>query len=408
VQIVMISPFYPATSGPVEAPAMRSRAIASGLHELGHDVSVIVGMADGREPAPVDGVEIVATSWPELRRVRTARGLRWPESVKPGEPARLPLLRSLVSSVLPERYAAWVPGAVAATRRVARPDAVILSTSARSAHIAGRLAHGSRPWIADVNDPWAFSPAVARRRGRDRLEWWMERATVGRATRITTTSPSTNEELARRHGVPATLVLSGFDPREFEERRVAARARDRPRVVLFAGTFYWTFDLRPLYEALRAGIDEGWLAADSLRVSFVGHLTGRAAREAAEYGLADLVDVSGAVPRDTLLDRLVEADALLLPFQDRYTMAMKFFEYVGAGRTIVGFGPSDCPPARLIEEHGLGVVVQDRDGFAGMIRRLVEDPDGLPAPTDQARALFTWGHSIEKLGALVDEVGSSL
>jgi glycosyltransferase involved in cell wall biosynthesis len=404
----MISPFYPATSGPVEAPSMRSRAIAAGLQRLGHRVSVIVGMADGREPAPVDGVEIVATSWPELRWLRKVRGLRWPQAVEPGEPARIPIVRSLVSSVLPERYGIWVPGAVVTARRIAGRNSLFLSTSARSAHIAGRLAHGSRPWIADVNDPWAFSPTVMRRPGRDRIEWWMERSTIGRATRITTTSAPTNEEMERRHGISATLVLSGFDPRDFDDRRAAAPPRALPRRILFAGTFTWMFDVRPLFEALREGIDEGWLGPDTVRVSFVGHLTGRAAREAAEYGVAELVEASGAVGRDELLDRLVAADALLLPFQDQYTMAMKFFEYVGAGRTIVGCGPSDRPPARLIEEHGLGVVANDRDGFARMLRRLVEDPEGLPAPTGEARAAFTWQHSIEKLGALIEEVGGGI
>ncbi len=103
-------PVLSGCDGPVEAPAMRSRAIAAGLHRLGHRVSVIVGMAEGREPAPVDGVEIVATSWPELRRLRAVHGLRLPQAVEPGEPARIPLVRSFVSSVMPERYGVWVAG----------------------------------------------------------------------------------------------------------------------------------------------------------------------------------------------------------------------------------------------------------------------------------------------------------
>ncbi len=405
VHVVMISPLYPAASGPIEAAATRARGIATGLVDLGHEVDVVVGMPPGREPERSGGVDVHLASWPDLRRFAKAPGMSRGRLVEPGRPLRMPLLRAMLSSVFPDRYAFWVPSAVRVARRIARPDSVVLSTSARSAHIAGRLVRGNRPWIADLNDPWAFSPKMTRRRFRDQIEWRMEKATVGRATRLTATTPTMSAELERRHGIPATAILSGFDAAEFDGRETGPG--DLPRRLVFAGTFYWTLDFRPLYEAVRMGVDEGWLDADKLRVSFVGHLATRAAREAEEHGIAELVEASELVPREELLDRLCRADGLILPFYDEYTLAMKFFEYVGSGRPIIGYGAPDRVAATLIERHNLGVTVRDRDGFADVLRRLIEAPESFPAPAGEDRLAFTWAHSIAKLDELLSAAGSA-
>jgi glycosyltransferase involved in cell wall biosynthesis len=404
MHVVMIAPLYPATSGPIEAAAMRARGFATGLAGLGHEVAVVVGMPAGREPDRAGGVEVHLASWPDLRRFAKAPGMSRGKLVEPGRPLRMPFLRAWLSSVFPDRYAFWVPSAVRVARRIVRPDSVVLSTSARSAHIAGRLAHGERPWIADLNDPWAYSPKMTRRRVRDQVEWRMERATVGRATRLTATTPTMSAELERRHNIPATSILSGFNAAEFDGR--APGPRELPRRVLFAGTFYWTIDFRPLYEAVRVGVDEGWLDAAKLRLSFVGHLATRAALEAAEHGISDIVEADELVPRDELLGRLCRADALILPFYDEYTLAMKFFEYVGAGRPIIGYGASDRVAAKLIEQHDLGVTVRDREGFARVLRQLIDDPESLPAPAGEHRLAFTWTHSIATMDELLTAVAS--
>jgi glycosyltransferase involved in cell wall biosynthesis len=383
---------------------MRARGIATGLRRSGHAVSVVTAALPDRALDEGGGVEVVALPCPELGRFGNAPGLKWPESVVPGEPLRMPFLRAMVSSVLPDRYAAWVPRAVRATRRLLDDDSVLLTTSARSAHIVGRLAHGRRPWVADVNDLWAFNRFVERRRARDWIEWRMECSTIGRSTAVTTTTAPMAEELDRRHEPTAVPILSGFDSADFD--RLAPGPRSLPRRLLFAGTCYWTLDFAPLYEAVRQGLAEGWLDEGNLRISFVGHQTERVGREAEELGIASIVEGGGLLPRDELLERMVNADGLLLPLYDEFTIAMKFYEYVGAGRPIVGYGAPELPTGRLIERHGLGVVVQDAADFKWRLRQLVEHPETLPVPGAEARRAFTWDESIERLNDLLLAAGS--
>lgn len=397
----MIAPLYPATSGPIEAAAMRTRGLATGLRRRGHTVSVVVGMAPGKEPDRSGDVNIVGAPWPDLRRFARAPGMSRGRLVNPGEPLRMPLPRAMLSAVFPERYALWVPGAAAKARSLLKNDTVIVSTSARSAHIAARLVQGSHAWIADLNDPWAFSPKMTRRKHRDQVEWFMERSTVGHATRLSATTETMAAELQRRHGTPAAAILSGFDPHEYEDRHPAPRGL--PRRVVFAGTFYWTIDFRPLYRAIREGMDAGWLTSDTLQVSVIGHLASRAGQEAEDHGVADIIDAREPIARQELLDTLAGADALILPFYDQYTLAMKFFEYVGVGRPIIGYGPPDRIAGRLIDQHQLGVIVSDKDGFKQRLHELVDDGDALPAPRGDHRLAFTWDRSIDSLEALIEE-----
>jgi len=105
----------------------------------------------------------------------------------------------------------------------------------------------------------------------------------------------------------------------------------------------------------------------------------------------------------------VSADALLLPIYeiDPYAMPMRFFEYVGAARPIIGYGPADRIQAKFIRDGNFGVVVSDRDEIKSTLRQFVADPASLPAPAGAARAEYTWARSIEKLDALVSGLTGS-
>jgi hypothetical protein len=85
---------------------------------------------------------------------------------------------------------------------------------------------------------------------------------------------------------------------------------------------------------------------------------------------------------------------------------MRFFEYVGAGRPIIGFGPADRIAGKLIDEYSLGVIVSNAEAVERLLQQLVEDRSSLPVPDPAVRAEFTWNRSIEKLDKLVRTVAA--
>ena len=401
--ILMVAPLYPAVSGPGAAAAMRARGLAHGLRRLGHDVTVICAMPKGVEPDRSGDVEVIATKWLDLESFAKARGMKT-TLVKPkigGGKARHTVLRNLAARALPDRYATWVPYGARAIKRRLEPETILWSTGPRSSHIATRVALGGHQWVADLNDIWAMNPHHQRRFFRDFWEKHLEQATIGHASRLTTVNDVAADELRRRFTMPVTTIMSGYNEAEYNGRPPTHDGG--PPHILFAGTLYRTLDLQPLLEVLREGKAEGWLNAETLRLSFVGRLSERVEIEADELGVGDLVSASGLIPRDELLTSLVSADALLLPIYeiDPYAMPMRFFEYVGAARPIIGYGPADRIQAKFIRDGNFGVVVSDRDEIKSALRRFVADPTSLPAPAGAARAEYTWARSIEKLDALV-------
>ncbi len=407
----MLAPLYRAAGGPATAAELRAQGLATSLRALGHRVTVVCAMPKGAEPDRRADVEVVPAAWLDLEALARSAGLKSGSLVQPrlsGGPPRHTLLRSIVSKLVIDRHMTWIPAAILAARRVGGKGAIFVSTGARSSHIAARFARGRQPWIADLNDLWAMNPHYPRRMVQDTVDRLLERLTIANATRLTTVNDLMARELERRFPIRVTTIMSAFEPGDFD-RRTRAGGSGGPIRILFAGTVYRSLDMRPFLKALRQGRQEGWLRKESLEVAFVGRLSERIALEAGELGVADLVTTSGLIPREELLDRLVDADALLLPLyeNDPYALPMRFFEYVGAGRPIIGYGPPDRIAGRLIAEQRLGVVVSDQSETEQLLRLLVVEGATLPRPAPAVRREFTWERRIETLRELIADVGAN-
>ncbi len=406
----MLAPLYPPASGPAAAAAMRARGMAVGLRDRGHAVTVVCGMPRGTEPDLSGGVEVIPAPWLDLEGIARAAGLKSGTLVKPrfrDGPPRHTLLRSTVSKFLPDRYGTWIPGAVRAARRAAGERSLIFSTGPVSSHMVARLMRGERTWVADLNDLWAYNPRLRRSFLRARIEQLLEHSTIGTATALTTVNEPMREELERRYGELVTTIFSGFNPAEYEHER--HRDAGGPVELLFAGTVYPNLDLVPLYEAVRDGKNEGWLRPEALRISVVGRLTERVAIESAAFGVTDIIRTNDLIPRPELLEALVQADALILPLYetDPYALPMRFFEYVGSGRPMIGYGPPERIGAQLIRQYKLGTVVTDRREVRQLLRQLVEDRSSLKPPESEDRETFTWDRSISRLDQLMVELADS-
>jgi glycosyltransferase involved in cell wall biosynthesis len=399
----MLAPLYRPAQAPAAAAGMRAWGLATGLRDTGFRVTVVYALKGDDEAASEDGIEIVAPRWPSLDALAARTGFATEQNVS-NSPSGRSGGRRLVSSVVPDRYAPWIPSAVTAARKAAGERSIMFSTGPMSSGFAARFAHGRRPWIADINDLYAMNPwRRVKNPTLDRIDASIERATIGHASRLTTVNDVMADELRRRFDIPVTTIISGFDLRDFDGRRHVPMGG--PVKLLFAGTIYPMLDLAPLWTALRQGQQEAWLTPDRLQLTFVGRLSERAALEAADVGVTELVRTKSPVPRDELLDELVAADVLLLPLYERDPTAlpMRFFEYVGSGRPIIAFGSRDRIAGRYVQEHGLGVVAPGSAEIADVLRRLTERRDAVPAPDPAVRREFTWEQSVERLSGLVLE-----
>jgi glycosyltransferase involved in cell wall biosynthesis len=407
----MIAPVYPPSQGPAGAAGLRARAFAAGLRGLGYEVTVLCAMPRGMTPERDEGVEVISVPWLDLEGVAQLVGLEPSAVTQPGAwkgPARHKVLRRIVTTLaVPDRFFTWIPSAYRLARRLSRTSSVVLCTGQRSAYIVGRLAHGSRPWIADLNDLWSDNPQRPVGRIRNRIDAAMESWVLKDVERVVTVNELIAEEWQRRLKRPITSINSGFHLSDFAD--IERYNNEKPIRLVYSGTVYFTFDLAPLYEAVAGGLQEGWLSEASLRLSFIGRLSERVAYESEERGISQFFDVSGPIDHSTLLRKLVEADALILPVfgTDPYATPMKFFEYVGARRPIVALGPTHLLAARLVVDNRLGVALGDAAAVKEFLRAVVRDRSALPVPDQSAREKFTWDRSVERLASVLKDAVTS-
>jgi glycosyltransferase involved in cell wall biosynthesis len=139
-------------------------------------------------------------------------------------------------------------------------------------------------------------------------------------------------------------------------------------------------------------------------------------REAAHrLGIADRVTFTGLVAPSAVPAWLARADILALPnppsaISTHATSPLKLFEYMAAGRAIVG---SDLPAIREVLRHDVTawlVPAGDATALAAGIAQLARDPDRRQRLADAARrqvAEYSWSRRAEKIEVLLTEVLSA-
>jgi glycosyltransferase involved in cell wall biosynthesis len=392
---------YPPTDGPVPAAAIRSRGLVRALRELDCEVTVVCGMPRGRQPLLLRDVTTISAPWLDLDSIAASI------SRDRGDPTAASIPgRSIATRMFPpDRYFTWIPGAAAIARRRLRERSIVLSTSAKSAHLVGRIVAGDRLWIADLNDPWTgnpHAPAGAIRRRADRV---LERAGLGRATHITTVTEPLRAALAATYGeTRVSTLMSGFYPSESPTAADPA-SRDEA-VVLYVGTLYEKLDLSPIFAGLAEAKRAGTVSPRRVRFHFVGRLNERVLGESRRFGVEEFFTVGPTEPRPRVLEMMTTAGALLLPLyeDDPFSLPMKFFEYAGARRPIVALGPPDRLGAQIVRDHGLGFVVSTSIEARALFEQMDRDPSVLVAPAQEATAEFTWAATTERLGELLSRL----
>ncbi len=362
------------------AGARRPGFLARYLPEFGWDVTVLTRPLGLRAPgeraedphalaAPVLGARFE-------RRMRSALGARDACAPAGGRSRVRELLRQARAMLLfPDRAAPWLPGAVAtglrATART-RYDAIASTAMPASTHVAAAIVAAVRglPWIADYRDLWSGNPYLRYGPIRTWLESVLERRLLRRARTVTTISAALAAQLETLLERPVRVIPNGYDPAEWEP----LRALDPNAFQLcYTGSLY-DGERSPelLFEALAALQREGDDAA-ATRVFFFGPNSDRVGELARRHGVESIVEQRGVVPRDRALAAQRTASNLLIFLsRDPATydeLGSKVFEYAGARRPVLAFGPRQSALRPYVDRHALGWYASDLEEAKAALRQ---------------------------------------
>lgn len=324
----------------------------------------------------------------------------------------------------------WPTAAIAAAERVLKQERVdaiwATATPFSSLWAADRLARRFElPWVADIRDSLALKwgpidyknlPALARlrrilRRASAVVEAWPEHAVVD------------SEWLGR----PCEWVTSGFEPnhwRDPEKRPEPEGGRQRLEVACAGMIYPGHRTLGPALAGVRR-LYERSPSAD-VRISYFGRSDDLVRRDAARYGVDDVVECRGFLAPERLRAHLASADVLLLPTSHgrrsdgprarlyEYLGAKrqleipggKLYEYLGARRPVLAVPGEDPFVARVLPETGAGRTATSPNEVAGVLGSWLEElrESGAVAYRGDKAAVdrYSMRESARRLAALLD------
>jgi glycosyltransferase involved in cell wall biosynthesis len=293
--------------------------------------------------------------------------------------SRAPLLASAVDIIravvaYPDEERGWRKFAVEEGMRVIRGgnySAILSSSSPVTAHLIARdlkLATGL-PWVADLRDLWTQNPYYDYPRPRRWLEHGLELRTLRSADALVTVSSPLAAKLRALHrGKCVVSIPNGYDPAEVSMQTQL----DAEFSITHTGQLYQgRRDPTPLFRALRKMIDEGQIDPTRVRVRFLGPCPDWLARAISDWGLSQVAELVGQVPRNRALECQRASQLLLLlnwnDPRERGIYTGKLFEYLAARRPILAVGGPTGVVSELLQSTGAGVHVETETDLAAAL-----------------------------------------
>lgn len=292
---------------------------------------------------------------------------------------------------LPDRWVAWLLGAIPAGLRLIRqrrPSVIWSTYPIATAHLVALVLHRltGLPWVADFRDPmtedgYPTDPTVWRAYRR------IEQRVARHASHLVFTAESTADMYRARYpsltAERCVWIPNGYDEADFEHL-VAGRSaghREGPLRLLHSGLVYpEERDPRPFFRAIarlrREGrLNERLLQVD-LRASGAEEYYGPMLKELA---IDSIVRLLPPLPHRQALQECLDADVLLLlqGASCNGQIPAKAYEYLRAKRPILALTPANGETGKLFRQSG------------GATRLDIDDEKmlyaGLPEFLDQVR-----------------------
>jgi glycosyltransferase involved in cell wall biosynthesis len=365
----------------VGGAAARWKAFARYLPEHGWNVEVIAATARA------SAVEYTADSQAQGRvatRARLMSGV-----------GRVATPAGAVLGVKPEAFPPSMAWARAGSRelkeRIGRADAVLATGPPMVALIAARMGiDEGTPFVAELRDLWAGSPAFDRRGGLlTRIERWI----FSRANAIVVMTPEAQVDVAGRHPYAADrirVIPNGFYP---ARRAIAALAdaRSAPHAggaadasgritLIHSGTITAGRPPQPLLDVLSR---EPYRSRFKLVLH--GYVTPDVAGQLASAD-PNLVDVVPPSDWEDAIQRISEADAGVVlqgaAVGDATAVASKVFEYMVLGKPVLTVTDGGATEALLdrLGANQLAARISDANSIARALDQLIESPPAPPPP----------------------------
>lgn len=253
-------------------------------------------------------------------------------------------------------------------------DAVITTSPPHSTQLIGLQLKKRFPihWIADLRDPWTdifYYDMMLHTAWAKRKDLKLEKSVLSGADDVLVVSKKIQSLFAAKMANASKIHVlpNGFDPADFEQ----AHAEKAPVFTLtYTGTLSADYPIDSLLRCLETLKAQNF----TLRLCFVGTVAPDLQEQLKAYD----VDFKGYLPHDESVQHLQQSDALLLIIpkvvNNEGILTGKLFEYLGAQKPILAFGPMNGDAADIIHSAKAGQLFNyaDVDGPLQLLQALLQ------------------------------------
>ncbi len=276
---------------------------------------------------------------------------------------------------LPDARLGWVRFAVKAASDIIekeKVDTVFISSPPHSSQLIGlelKKKYKIR-WIADMRDPWTdiyYYHDLLHTKYAAKRDAVYERQVLENADEVISVSDPINKLfLAKSEKLRAEkfhVIPNGFDRDDFNLNN---KAVNKKLHLAYVGTMADNYRPLTLFKAIKKLVDEFSLNKDTIAITLVGSSATTLNSILQETELTALTEFIPHVDHASAIEFMQKADILLLIIPDvennEGILTGKLFEYLGAGKPIIGLGPvkgkaagiiNECKAGKLVERHEL-------------------------------------------------------
>ncbi len=319
---------------------------------------------------------------------------------------------------VPDSKILWLPFAGSTAFRLIREKqirAVWTTAPPYSSHLLGLWLKLCTQcvWIADFRDDWPVSSTQIPTSFHQHLHDWLLRQVLSHADRVTVVSQHILLRLHQKSQKPLShffFLPNGFDPEDFE-KLVFQKTKNPQCLFLYCGTLNPIHSPEFFLKGLGLALQRTPTLRSQIRVLFLGKETGIALDAMiSQYQLGGCIERRGYVPHQESVQKLMEADVLLLflpAWVDSGIVTGKLYEYFASGKPILAIAP-EGEAATMVRQWKRGEVVHpaDSEQIAQAILRWVHDwKKGelrIGMPRWEGLELFNRKLQAQKLASLLD------
>jgi glycosyltransferase involved in cell wall biosynthesis len=283
---------------------------------------------------------------------------------------------------IPDARIGWVKYATKKAAELIREhqiDCILISSPPHSSQLIGLNLKKEFPhlkWIADLRDPWTdiyYYKELLHTDWAKKKDRLLEKKVLERADTALVVSSYIKYAFAEKSlkvNVDKIHVLpNGYDEGDFE---VSEKKNSDKFYITYVGTMADSYKPTVFFEALAKVIQQNKI--EHLVFRFVGSVPVSIKEKLNELGINS--EFIGHVVHQEAVRYMLSSNLLLLVIPDapgaEGILTGKLFEYLGAGKRIVGIGPSNGDAATILKECQAGRMY-DRSDKTGLFNFLSDE-----------------------------------